>query len=60
MRQNVIEETGGAERRMPGLQIVIVQPDGRQQIVAGPQPMPPMIEVTPPKVAEEFQPNDGC
>jgi hypothetical protein len=47
MRQTVAEETrGGRAATMPGLVIVITQPDGSQQMIP-PAPPPPMIDVTP-------------
>jgi hypothetical protein len=38
-------------QRVPGLQIVIVQRDGSQDVVAGPPPAP-LIEITPAAEAE--------
>jgi hypothetical protein len=50
MLDNTSERTGigrqMTERRLPGLQIVIVQPSGEQQVVCGPPPAP-LIEATP-------------
>jgi translation initiation factor 6 (eIF-6) len=50
MRQTVAEETsGGRAATMPGLVIVITQPDGSQQMI--PPAPPPMIDVTPEREA---------
>jgi hypothetical protein len=54
MRQTVAEETrGGRAATMPGLVIVITQPDGSQQMIP-PTPPAPMIDVTPEREALEL------
>jgi hypothetical protein len=55
LRQGALQEEGAAQRRMPGLQIVLVQGDGTKQVVAGPPPMP-MTDVTPKPAAPEAVP----
>jgi hypothetical protein len=50
MLDTVSERTGIGravqQQRQPGLQIVIVQPSGEEQVVCGPTPAP-LIEATP-------------
>jgi hypothetical protein len=46
------------QQRQPGLQIVIVQPSGEQQVVCGSTPAP-LIEGTAMPEAEPVIPSDG-
>jgi hypothetical protein len=47
LRVGAIEEEGRAQKRLPGLQIVIVQSDGRE--IPYQPPQPPMLDVTSPE-----------
>ena len=49
LRVGALEEEGRAQRRAPGLQIVIVSSDGKELAY---QPQPPMLDVTPKPEAE--------
>jgi hypothetical protein len=54
LRVGAIEEEGRAQKRAPGLQIVILPPigtAGEPRVVCGP-PQPPMLDVTPKPAAE--------
>jgi hypothetical protein len=50
LQQGALAAEATAQKRQPGLQIVIVQQDGSKQIVAG--PAPPMLDITPATAAE--------
>jgi hypothetical protein len=50
LRVGALEEEGRAQKRAPGLQIVIMSNDGKE--VAYHPPQPPMLDVTPKPAAE--------
>jgi hypothetical protein len=59
LRVGAIEDEAVAQRRGPGLQIVIVQGDGTRQVACQPPQMLPALDVTPAPEAVPVIPADA-
>jgi hypothetical protein len=58
-QQGALQAEASAQRRQPGLSIVILQPSGEQQVAYQP-PMPvPMLDAAPAPEAEPAIPSDA-
>jgi hypothetical protein len=60
LQQGALAAEATAQKRQPGLQIVIVADDGSKRVVCGPPDPPvPMLDVTPVPEAETALPSDA-